>query len=393
MGSAQDSTHVTFIHTSDFQWGMTRWFLDGEDSDAQSRFEDSRLRAVEKLGNLAREHGAEFIVVAGDVFDANALSERTMGRALEVLGSLPVPVFLLPGNHDPLLPGAALEHAAQLSNVTVLADSTPVEVRPGVEIVGAPLLARYANEDLAARALAQLEPTDSVRILVAHGQAEGRGEQDPALMSLAGLETALTRGVIDYVALGDTHSAQQVGTSGRIWFSGAPETTDFHDRRGNVAGNEVNSGKALVVSVDKRSATDVDVDVNEHAVGEWTFDALHWEVSDGEDVRRVIAELEAYPHKSRTAVKYSLAGTLGLEATRELEEGLAAQRSVFGALYERERLMDLHLEPNDEELANLPLSGYARDAMSALLGASETSDPQTARDAVNLLFRLSKEPK
>nr|VDG61705.1 Uncharacterised protein [Streptococcus thermophilus] len=70
----------------------------------------------------------------------------------------------------------------------------------------------------------------------------------------------------------------------------------------------MNSGKALVVSVDKRSATDVDVDVNEHAVGEWTFDALHWEVSDGEDVRRVIAELEAYPHKSRTAVKYSLAG-------------------------------------------------------------------------------------
>ena len=58
--------------------------------------------------------------------------------------------------------------------------------------------------------------------------------------------------------------------------------------------------------------------------------------------------------------------------------------------------MDLHLEPSDEELANLPLSGYARDAMSSLLEmASAPADPEgaaSARDAVNLLFRLSKEP-
>ena len=51
--------------------------------------------------------------------------------------------------------------------------------------------------------------------------------------------------------------------------------------------------------------------------------------------------------------------------------------------------MDLHLEPSDEELEDLPLSGYAREAMSELLGSPDES----ARDAVNLLFRLSKEPK
>lgn len=379
--------HVTFIHSSDFQLGMTRWFLD---DNAQSRFDDSRLRAIARLGDLATETGAEFIVVAGDVFDANALAAQTMGRALEALGALPVPVYLLPGNHDALLPGAALERAGQRDNITVLSDSTPVEVRPGVELVGAPLLARYATEDLAAKALAKLEPTDSIRVLVAHGQCEDRsGEDKPDRIDLPGLEAAAAAGTIDYVAMGDTHSAGPIGNSGRVWFSGAPEVTDFHDRREGVEGGEVNSGKALVVEIDKRSPDDVDVTVDERVTGEWTFDALHWEVTDGADVEELLAQLDAYPEKARTVVKYSIAGTLGLEATRALEEGLASRENIFGALYERERLMDLHLEPSDEELEDLPLSGYAREAMSELLGSADES----SRDAVNLLFRLSKEPK
>ena len=379
--------HVTFIHSSDFQLGMTRWFLDDK---AQSRFDDSRLRAIARLGDLATETGAEFIVVAGDVFDANALAAQTMGRALEALGALPVPVYLLPGNHDALLPGAALERAGQRDNITVLSDSTPIEVRPGVELVGAPLLARYATEDLAAKALAELEPTDSIRVLVAHGQCEDRsGENKPDRIDLPGLEAAAAAGTIDYVAMGDTHSAGPIGNSGRVWFSGAPEVTDFHDRREGVEGGEVNSGKALVVEIDKRSADDVDVKVDERVTGEWTFDALHWEVSDGADVEELLAQLDAYPEKARTVVKYSIAGTLGLEATRALEEGFASRENIFGALYERERLMDLHLEPSDEELEDLPLSGYAREAMSELLGSPDES----SRDAVNLLFRLSKEPK
>lgn len=390
-----DAQQVTFIHTSDFQLGMTRWFFDVK---AQARFDDSRLRAIARLGDRAKETGAEFIVVAGDVFEANALEPQTMDRALEAINALPVPVYLLPGNHDPLIPGAALERAGQRENITVLADSTPVEVRPGVEVIGAPLLARTATEDLAAKAIAGLEPTDKIRILVAHGQCEDRsGDRSPDTIDLPGLEAALDAGVIDYVAMGDTHSAGQIGTSGRVWFSGAPEVTDFHDRREDVEGGEVNSGKALVVSVDKPSADSADVTVDECEVGEWTFDALHFEVADSADVKDLLDLLEAYSEKSRTVVKYSIVGTLGLEATRELEEGLAAKENVFGALYERKRLMDLHLEPSEEELANLPLNGYASDAMSDLLamsaGSAGPDHTEAARDAVNLLFRLSKESK
>ena len=73
----------------------------------------------------------------------------------------------------------------------------------------------------------------------------------------------------------------------------------------------------------------------------------------------------------------------------DLAEARHRAEPVFAALYERERLMSLHLEPDEEELENLPLTGYAKEAMRELIGVA--GDEATARDAVNLLFRLSKE--
>ena len=46
--------------------------------------------------------GAEFVVVAGDVFEHNQLDPRDISQSLEAMRGINVPVYLLPGNHDPL---------------------------------------------------------------------------------------------------------------------------------------------------------------------------------------------------------------------------------------------------------------------------------------------------
>src|SRR5699024_4387963 len=135
-----------------------------------------------------------------------------------------------------------------------------------------------------------LEPTDALRIMVGHGQAEARtNEARPDLIDLAYVESRLADGTIDYLALGDTHSAQPVGTSGRVWFSGSPEVTDFRDHA-TVGGGETNSGKALVVTVSKGAA-----EVTEVPVGEWTFEAVDRELMGEEDVAEFLAALDACP--------------------------------------------------------------------------------------------------
>ena len=149
---------TTFIHTSDLQLGMRRKFLSPE---AQSRFDDARLRAVARLGEIAEERSADFIVVAGDVFEHNSLESVTRGRAMEALRKLPVPVYLLPGNHDPLVADSIFHRTEGIEGVTVLSDSAPVVVREGVEVIGAPLLTKHASEDLCAKAVRDVAPTDA----------------------------------------------------------------------------------------------------------------------------------------------------------------------------------------------------------------------------------------
>ena len=90
-----------FLHTSDWQLGMTRHYLSKRgDDDPQARFTADRIETVRRLGDVARQEGCEFVVVAGDVFETHNVSTQIIARACEAIASIDLPVYLLPGNHD-----------------------------------------------------------------------------------------------------------------------------------------------------------------------------------------------------------------------------------------------------------------------------------------------------
>ncbi|MDR0362373.1 MAG: metallophosphoesterase, partial [Planctomycetota bacterium] len=114
---------MKFIHTSDWQLGMTRRFLmDG----AQELYDQARFDAIRSIGRLAAAEKCDFVVVAGDVFESNRIGKKTLLRAIDAIRSIPVPVFLLPGNHDPLVEASVYASRRFLDNrpenVVVLAD-------------------------------------------------------------------------------------------------------------------------------------------------------------------------------------------------------------------------------------------------------------------------------
>jgi len=57
-----------FLHSADWQLGMTRHFLEGE---AQARFTAARIEVIGAIGQLAVKEGCSFVVVGGDVFESN----------------------------------------------------------------------------------------------------------------------------------------------------------------------------------------------------------------------------------------------------------------------------------------------------------------------------------
>lgn len=138
---------MRFVATADWQLGMTAHYLDDE---ARPRFQQARLDAVRRIGEVARERGAEFVVVCGDVFESNQLDRSIVARTFEVLRSFTVPVVLLPGNHDPLDAASIYDSRAFRDRVPdhvhVLRDSAPYAVVEGVEIVGAPWFSKHPTE-------------------------------------------------------------------------------------------------------------------------------------------------------------------------------------------------------------------------------------------------------
>lgn len=375
-------TAVRFLHTSDWQLGMTRHFLEGE---AQARYSAARIDAIRSLGDVARREACEFVVVAGDVFESNMVAERTVRRALDALAGVPCPVYLLPGNHDPLDAASVYRSAvfrqAQPGNVVVLQEPGVLRVRDGVELVAAPWFTKRPLEDLVGDAVAGLAADGTVRVVVGHGAVDALSPDadDPAVIRLARLEEALAAGTVHYVALGDRHSRLPVGGTGRVRYSGSPEVTAFvEDLPGDV----------LVVELDDE--VEGGCTVTPHHVGSWRFVDLVRDVNGTSDVDAVDAELAAMTGKDRTVVRTALTGTLGLADKARLDAVLDRHRETFAALYAWERHEDIAVVVDDGELIDLGVGGFVAAAVGDLAEvAAEGGDgAQDARDALSLLYRL-----
>ncbi|KAA9395507.1 exonuclease SbcCD subunit D [Kocuria coralli] len=398
---------VRFLHTSDWQLGMTRHYLD---ADAQPRFTGDRIQTVRRILRLAVDRGCAFVVVAGDVFEHPNLGAQDMGRALEAMGSQEVPLYLLPGNHDPLGTGSLWSSTwirdRLPANVTVLDSVGPWPVAQGVEIVAAPWTSKRPDADPVAGSLRGLEADGTVRLLVGHGMLEDL-EPDvssPVVVRRAPLEAALEAGSIHYIALGDRHIRWPRDGSGAIQYSGAHESTGFR---------EPGCGQVLEVELGPGSPPRV----TGHEVGSWQHVVIARELATRADVAALAAALDALSPKERSVVKTALTGSLTIAERAELDRVIADRLPLFASLEEWDRRTDVVVVPDDGELAQLDLGGYVQQSLDHLLsmaragraaddavapgGSPEPDDdrlppeptapPQheVAQDAVRLLVRLT----
>ena len=383
---------MRFIHTADWQLGMTRHFLEGE---AQPRYSAARRDAVAGLGELARQSGAEFVVVSGDVFDDNQLEPRVVGKSLEAMRAIGVPVYLLPGNHDPLdassVYTSALFSAECPDNVIVLDRAGIHQVRPGLQIVAAPWRSKRPTTDLAAAALAELPADGVTRILVAHGGVDALDPDPtrPSLIRMAPVRDAIDRGAVHYVALGDKHSRTQVGDSGRVWYSGSPEVTNYDDI-------EPDPGHVLLVDIDEAHPARP-VTVTPRRVGRWRFLTLRYQLDNHRDITDLDVNLDLLTDKDRTVVQLVLVGTLTVTDRAALDACLDKYARLFAWLGLWERHTDLAVVPADGEFSDLGIGGVAASAVAELVELARSADgadaggghAQDAQGALALLLRLS----
>jgi len=359
---------------------MTRAFLD---EDAQARFSQARIDAIGTIGKLATESDAQFIVVAGDVFETNRVRPRTVGRSLEAMAAAKVPIYLLPGNHDPL--DAATVYRSRTfvrdcpPNVHVLDNQEPRVVGGGVEIIGSPWTSKRLLRDSTGDLCASLAPTaGTTRIVVGHGQVDSfSAEPSPSAIQIGPIETAIERQAVAYVALGDRHSTTDVGTSGRIWYSGAPEPT-AHD--------EIDAGNALIVDLSEDECL-----VTRKRVGTWRFVATDFVLDDTQSLGDLCDSVRSMESKGRTIARLSLTGVVSVSEYATLQAFIEEQRETFGSVEIWDSTSRLIVRPEDDDFSDLALRGFAKNAVERLRSMANSDGPEAmaARDALAILVRLA----
>jgi len=360
---------------------MTRHYLsDG----AQERYSQSRFNAIRTIGRIAQQEQCQFVLVSGDAFESNQVDRKTVARALEALKQVPVPVYMLPGNHDPLN-AASLYRSTTFAqgkpeHVHVVEDTAPIELVEGVELVGAPWMSKRVAVNPIEDLLAALEPATGItRICMGHGVIDQftPKKDDPGVIAVQTLEDSLRQGKVHFIALGDRHSLTRVGSGNSIWYSGTPEATDF---------SETGSGYAQVVEItDGRAVT------KEFQVGEWHFverDQIH--LSAAEDIQALQKSLDDIDHKELRVVQLKLVGSLSLSLRSKLQECLLAAQDVFGAFLVKEE--ELLVLPDDTDFADVGFSGFADATLQRLRAGTDVGGEEglLARDALMLLLRLAK---
>lgn len=197
-----------------------------------------------------QRHRPDLLLLAGDLFDANTASDDTITWAMETLSGLPLPVAMIPGNHDCLEEGAIYHRYDfnSIPNVTMLAaeagEIAQIESL-SVSVWGKGMVEH--SPDFSPLGGCPEKPADTKWFLgmghgiyVPHGGETDRSSPIP----MAHIEAS----ACDYLALGHHHAAMELVTDkATAAFSGSPTDTIGRGATYVVIDLESNAGPSVKV--------------------------------------------------------------------------------------------------------------------------------------------------
>ena len=364
-----------FLHTADWQIG--RQYGQFETDDA-ALLAEARFDAVARIAALAAERQVDAVLVAGDVFDTQGVSDRTIRRLFAALAAYAGPWVMIAGNHDAALADSVWSRAAQLGCIP---PNVQVPPRPGVvdlapqnlAVLAAPLTQRHTYDDVTQAFDAMASEPGRIRVGLAHGSVAGRLPDTIDATNPIAPDRA-SRARLDYLALGDWHGCLSIDE--RTWYAGTPEQDRFR-------GNE--PGYVLDVRIAAPGATP---QVERVATGKYRWSAWTETLSLPTDAQALAGRLAAL--RAEDVLRLELQGHVNVPTwealQRAVDQAAAQARAVLPDF------SGLLLEPDDADLARLGASGYVGE-VAAQLQAMQ-ADPEQAAvagEALRLLLRFQRE--
>ena len=358
---------LRFLHSADWQIGRMPSQFDPD--DATALFE-ARFAAVERIAALGRAQSVDAVLVAGDVFDSQTVSTKTIRRMFNAMAGYEGPWLLLPGNHDAALGESVWTRAARDGlvppNVTLCLRAEPVDLAGRMTVLPAPLTQRHSLSDLTEWFASAATAPGMPRVGLAHGAVQGVLADDIDSPNPIARDRAASAG-LDYLALGDWHGTKAIDA--RTWYAGTPEADRFKDN---------DPGNALIVTIEAPGAPPR---VERHRIGAFTWRSLAPEIAVASDIDAALVALDALTRTDVVDLRPS--GPCTLAERKRLAAGIDAARARIRAL----ALDDtgLRVAPTDDDIAALRADGYVADVLGDLRQRLDGNGDATARAALTLL--------
>lgn len=213
MTSANLPQSLRITHCSDIH-------LEG-DHYSDEHYKDGFMRVLE----VAQRNSSHLLIVAGDLFDTNRTSDETIQWTMNALAQQPLPVAMIPGNHDCMEPGGNFYRYDfdALPNVEMIT-SLEGEVRRfdalGLAVWGKAMVEHCAEY----RPIANIpRRPDSAQWFLGMGHGIYVSDERESDRSSPVHQHEIAASPCDYIALGHHHAALEVHTDRTAAaYSGSP---------------------------------------------------------------------------------------------------------------------------------------------------------------------------
>ncbi len=397
---------VSFLHLADLHIGLrTSRF----EEQVSKKLREARFQALDHALQIALDRNIDFIIIAGDLFDDNAVSLIDAQRIFNNLKGKSMPVYVLPGNHDPYRPGSVWQRNPwtgwEGTSIVLLNENKPRAFREDVILYPCPVTQKTSMSDPTDWIELEEAQGDKIRIGVAHGSVMDRDYLPPDDHPIP-LDCCDKRG-LDYIALGHWHGLKTFKDSSgmtRMAYPGTHEQMNFGAGAEFSVGWEAyasdpnmdefkgaSEGKALLVKITKDEDRSY-VEIQEETIGQLIWDNKSYEDVDDTQLNKIFSDLAKQSDTERRLLHISLKGVVSAESLIQIDafENML-QRYLFFDL----NTEGLHIKPGEEELREVLGPGILQSVYQELetrkAEASGAEEIKVIETAMLSLYRLAKE--
>lgn len=377
-----DDIMLKLVHTAD--WHLGRQFRSFPE-DGALKLSRARLEVLDRILLAADRYVVDAVLCAGDLFDEpNPVAEWWEQTAARLRKSSSTrPVFLLPGNHDPLTTESiwAKDHRFRglLPDWVHVVDREDFQYTfpNGAVLYAVPCMSKAGQRDPTEFIPKRAAGDERIRIGMVHGSTFDA--KDWQTNFPIHRDAVLERG-LDYLAIGDTHGFRYIPPDRQhppTIYPGTPEATAF---------DEKDPGCVAVVFINRqRVAT-----VRPERVARWTWEECT--VTSIDELRAVVRRTDLADRVLRLHVNMKVAAPEYDEAEVLIEElqGTPARHARAGVLELDRNGLELEIATVDQHCGDLPAVLLSAVTRLKLVAGNDPAQRLIAERALFHLYRSAK---